>query len=281
MSLLMPRRATHENRAVPGNEESEPVGRDVPSVTPRPDRLEIDALEVEYPNFTLGPVTLGLDRAQICCLLGPNGSGKSTLIRTLMGLQAADHGGASWDGIGLADRPPIAFADIGYVTDNAEDVIEEFTAHEYWEYCALAHSRCGHAPSALLERATALAADLDFAPPRRPIRSFSLGMKRKTQLVAGLMHAPGLIVLDEPLIGLDFLAIRALEEVLLAERDRGALVLVSSHDLGVAGRLADRIAVLHLGDLVLDEPLARLAAEGPLESVVERVIRSARGKDTR
>jgi ABC-type multidrug transport system ATPase subunit len=238
--------------------------------------LAVAELEVRYPAFVLGPVTLRLATAQIFCLLGPNGSGKTTLIRSLLGLHPPHRGGADWRGRSLAGRPPEVFARIGYVTDSPEDVIVELTAEEYWEYCALGYTRDLGDTTVMLARARRLARRLDLVPPRRAIAGLSLGMRRKVQLVAGLMHAPNLVVLDEPLIGLDFLSIRALEDVLQRERARGALVVISSHDLGVAGRLADRIGVLHLGRLVLDAPCASLTAGGDLVDAVERVIRSAR-----
>jgi ABC-type multidrug transport system ATPase subunit len=249
------------------------------SVGPDGAGLAVVDLEVRFSAFALGPVTLRLASPQIFCLLGPNGSGKSTLMRSMLGLQQTDQGGTTWNGHQLAGRPSAVFAGVGYVTDSAEDLIPELTPEEYWEYCSLAYSRHGRDAGTMLMRAQELAEQLDFTPPRRSVSSFSLGMRRKAQLVAGLMHEPELIVLDEPLIGLDFLSIRALEEVLKGERERGALVVISSHDLGVAARLADRIAVLHLGRLILDAPLASVTADAPLEDAVERIIRSARRKD--
>lgn len=241
-----------------------------------PPLLRIHQLEVHYDAFTLGPVTVTVEGGQILCLLGPNGSGKTTLLRTMLGLQRAGAGEVCWDEQALAGRPPEVFAGIGFVTDSADDVIPELTPEEYWEYCALAYARHGDPVEHTMHRAYDLARRLDFAPPRRSIGSFSLGMRRKTQLIAGLMHQPGLVVLDEPLVGLDFLAVRALEQVLLDERERGALVVLSSHDLGVAGRLADSIAVLHLGRLIRHEPIPQITSRGALEDEVEHAIRQAR-----
>jgi ABC-2 type transport system ATP-binding protein len=117
-----------------------------------------------------------------------------------------------------------------------------------------------------------------LSPERRGIGSFSLGMRRKTQLVAAMLHAPDLLVLDEPLIGLDFMSIRALEALLSEERDRGTTVWISSHDLALAHRLADRLFVLHLGSLVLAAGTQEIASPEALE---QRIITALRMKTRR
>jgi ABC-2 type transport system ATP-binding protein len=259
----------------------EPLRVDDPDARTEGPQLAITELEVRYPSFTLGPVSLELGDAQIVSLLGPNGSGKTTLIRSVLGLQRDFHGGATWDGATLARRAPELFARIGYLTDSADDLIPELTPEEYWEFCAMAYARGGAPVDGMLDRARALARSLDFLPPRRSISGFSLGMRRKTQLVAAMLHGPELLVLDEPLIGLDFMSIRALELLLARERGRGALVLMASHDLGLAARLADRAAVLHLGRLIFDVPLSAESDRETLETRVEVAIRLARGAAAR
>lgn len=242
-----------------------------------PGGLSVSELEVRYGSFVLGPLNLEASGAAILCLLGPNGSGKTTLIRSVLGLQRPDRGIAVWNDEDLAARPASVFVRIGYVSDSPEDVIAELTPHEYWEYCAMAYTRFGCDIETMLTRADDLSRALDFIAPNRSISGFSLGMRRKTQLVAGMMHAPDFLVLDEPLIGLDFISIRALESVLKKERARGALVWMASHDLGVAGRLADHVIVLHLGRKILDGRVESLPGSGTLEDKVERTINVARG----
>jgi ABC-type multidrug transport system ATPase subunit len=270
MSIVRRRRhLTHAAPPGPGERRAQAAG------------LEIRDVEVRYGAFALGPLSAVLDRGEIVSLLGPNGSGKSSLMRAILGLQRTDTGAAAWNGVSLAGRPTRVLVRVGSLTDSPDDVIPELTPREYWELCAVAYSR--HSGDAerdigeMLRRAGDLAARLEVAPPRRSIAGFSLGMRRKTQLVASMLHAPELLVLDEPLVGLDFMSINALEAVLAAERERGALVFMAGHDMGLAARLADRALVLHMGRLVLDVRTALIAADETLEDVVLAAIRRARG----
>ena len=250
--------------------ERETLGNEADAVTPL---LEISELEVHYPSFVLGPINLSLESAEIASLLGPNGSGKTTLIRSVMGLQATTRGSARFSGAPLAGRPPQLLSQIGYLTDSADDIIPELTPEEYWEFCAMAYSRFGGSVPEMLDRARGIAKALGLSPERRGIGSFSLGMRRKVQLVACMLHAPELLVLDEPLIGLDFMSIKALEALLAEERRRGASVWVSSHDLALAHRLADRVFVLHLGSLVLEVKTEEISSASALEDMIMVALR--------
>ena len=256
-------------------DERETLANEADAVTPL---LEISELEVHYPSFVLGPVNLNLESAEIASLLGPNGSGKTTLIRSVMGLQATTRGSSRFSGVLLAGRPPQLLAQIGYLTDSADDIIPELTPEEYWEFCAMAYSRYGGNVGAMLDRAKDIAQALGLSADRRGIGSFSLGMRRKTQLVACMLHAPELLVLDEPLIGLDFMSIRALEVLLGEERRRGASVWVSSHDLALAHRLADKVFVLHLGSLVLEVKTEEIESPTALEDMIMIALRLKAGK---
>jgi ABC-type multidrug transport system ATPase subunit len=255
--------------------ERETLENEADAVSPL---LEISELEVHYPSFILGPINLNVESAQIASLLGPNGSGKTTLIRSVLGLQAATRGSARFSGTLLTGRPPQVLAQIGYMTDSADDIIPELTPQEYWEFCAMAYSRYGGNVGEMLDRAKGLAQALGLSAERRGIGSFSLGMRRKTQLVACMLHAPELLVLDEPLIGLDFMSIKALEALLVEERRRGASVWVSSHDLALAHRLADKVFVLHLGSLVLEVKTQEIDSPTALEDMIMVALRLKAGK---
>lgn len=237
--------------------------------------LEISELVVCNGSFSLGPMNVALRRAEVASLLGHNGSGKTTLIRSILGLHTLDSGEITWDGAKLAGRPSRVFARIGVVSDSADDILPELTAGEFWEFCAMAYSRhendAGQSIDLMLERAFELASRMDLQSSNRRIGSLSLGTRRKVQLVASMLNSPDLLVLDEPLIGLDLTSTRALAAIIADERRRGALVLMASHDVLLAERLADRVLVLQAGRLVLD---FSVTGSGSLEGRIQDVIKA-------
>ena len=230
--------------------------------------LTVSKLVVRHPGFHLGPVSFSAAPGEFVCLVGPNGSGKSTLITALLGLLAPAEGSGSWQGSDLSARDPAVVARISFVSDSAD---------EFWQYCRGVRDRAvpGIARSAR-DRAARLARALDYPDPAKPLTSCSLGTRRKAQLVAALQCSPELLVLDEPFIGLDFMAARAFEEVLRECVAEGTTVLSSSHDLDLAARIATRLLVLTDGELRLDERVAEVGGVDALESHVLDAIRGAR-----
>jgi ABC-type multidrug transport system ATPase subunit len=130
----------------------------------------------------------------------------------------------------------------------------------------------------VLDRAEQLARMLDFpSEAPRQLGELSLGTTRKAQLIAATMTSPRLLVLDEPFIGLDFIASRAVEALLLELRAGGTSIVIANHDLGLASRIADRVLVLHAGVPLLNEPLTSLGGHDGLESAIQRSLDVARG----
>ena len=227
-------------------------------------------VRVEFPGFTLGPIDIDLPPG-VHGLLGPNGAGKTTLVNTLLGLQERRGGQVEALGVALNGRAPDVLRQVGIVPDTSESLPQELTAWEFWRLVA----RLVGAPQdqgELLATAERLAAELDFRPPDAPIASFSLGMRKKTQVVAALLHDPVVVVMDEPRNGLDPLAIRRLEQLLQDLRARGACVLVASHDLWWADRIADSVHVLADGRMIASGAPSALKAPGE-ESLVDTYVR--------
>lgn len=209
--------------------------------------VEVAGVVVKYPTFTLGPIDLEINAGEIVCLVGPNGAGKTTLLRALIGLLPLESGHVLLGGENVQGRAPSVVKRIGWIPDDDTELLEDLTCSELWDLHAYAHSHAGAERKSLLEHAQSIAAQLDFDPPKILLASCSHGMRKKAQIVTALMHEPRLLLLDEPRNGLDPIAIDRLEQLITGARDMGRAIVISTHDLHYAQRVADRVVVMSRG----------------------------------
>ena len=168
-------------------------------------------------------------------------------------------------------------AQVGYVTDSSLDVLGEFTAEEYWQYCRAAHQTVNAAEQHdVMAEALEYARLLDLPLTSKLLSSLSLGTRRKAQIVAALMHRPKLLVLDEVFSGLDFIATRSLEEILRELSRDGTTIISSNHDLDIASRLSTHVALLQEGQLILYRDIAGMGGSDHIEDVIVTTLREAR-----
>lgn len=210
--------------------------------------IMLTGVKLEQGGFTLGPISLELTPGSIHGLLGPNGAGKTTLIRAVLGVQKRSAGRINILGVEQDGRNPEILRQIGVLPDDPRQLLEELSAQEFWSLTARVYGGESRLDECM-SRAFELADHLAFEPPRGAISSFSLGMRKKTQLVASLLHDPRLIILDEPRNGLDPLGIDRMESLLVNRREAGCTLLVASHDLRWAQRVADTVHILNEGKL--------------------------------
>jgi len=220
---------------------------------------------------------LDVRAGEILGFLGPNGAGKTTTLRMCAGLLRPDAGEVTIAGASLARDAREAKRQLGFVPDRPF-LYERLTGAEFLEVVGALYEV---APAVVRERAGALAARLELSSALGdPIESYSLGMRQKTALIASLIHDPALLMLDEPLVGLDPLGARTLKDVLRERAARGFGVLVSTHLLEVAERLCDRVLILHRGRPLasgtIDE-LRRGRADRTLEDVFLELTRPTEG----
>ncbi len=213
-----------------------------------PAGITLSGVRLEQGGFTLGPVDLELPVGSIHGLLGPNGAGKTTLIRAVLGVQKRSTGRITVLGLEQEGRNPEILRQVGVLPDDPRQLLEELSATEFWSLTARVYGGESRMDECM-SRAFELAEHLAFDPPRGAISSFSLGMRKKTQLVAALLHDPRLIILDEPRNGLDPLGIDRMESLLVDRREAGCTLLVASHDLRWAQRVADTVHILNEGKL--------------------------------
>ncbi len=208
-----------------------------------------------FADFALGPVDLDVDAGTVHVVLGPNGAGKTTLLDLVCGLRAPAEGTVEVEGRVPDPDDAARYRRLGFAPDGEHNLPLELTATELWDLCARLHGRVGGDPAAMSTRAVRLAGRLHLDPPARPLREYSHGMRRKTQLVVALLHDPPVVVLDEPTNGLDPLSSYELGLV-LSERASlaGTAVLVTSHDLMWALRFADVLSIMTEGAVAVSGP---------------------------
>jgi ABC-2 type transport system ATP-binding protein len=240
--------------------------------------MEADAVSLTGVRRTFG-ASVAVDRmdlhvraGELYALLGPNGAGKTTTLRMIAGLLRPDAGTIRIFGIdALAD--PIAAKRITAWLPDEPMLYDKLTPLEYLELVA----GLWRVPPAHAERRAAELIDiLDLGPHRHQrCEGFSRGMKQKVALAGALIHDPQLIMLDEPLTGIDAAIARQVKELLTARVRAGATIILTTHILEVAERLADRIGIVHRGRLAVEGTLAELKdAAGRGSSTLEDVFLS-------
>lgn len=225
--------------------------------------LVLDALTVNYPSFTLGPLTLESEPGEILAVVGPNGSGKTTLLRAICGLQQPTAGTVTIAGITPTGRADELLERVAYIPDDYTELLADLTGTEIWDLHMLAHERRGRDRSKMQAAVESFQTRFEFRPPHGTVAGYSHGMAKKTQLIAGLMHEPPVLILDEPHNGLDVSSIREIDRFIASLRDDGVAVVLATHNLGYAERVADRVLLLRSGHAVrFDTPEAITTATG-------------------
>jgi ABC-2 type transport system ATP-binding protein len=226
--------------------------------------LEIAALT---KRFDAAPAVDRLDlvipRGEFHALLGPNGAGKTTTLRIVAGLLRADEGSVSVLGHDVATDAAAAKRVLSFLPDDPL-VYDKLDALEYLEFVAGLWSLPGDVAA---QRAEELLRWLDLWPQaRQRAEGYSRGMRQKLALAGALIHAPQVLILDEPLTGLDAAAARQVKDLLIARVREGCTVILTTHILEIAERLAERISIIQRGRIVaqgsLDELRAQAAGAG-------------------
>jgi len=238
--LLLPRVAAVSSV---GSLMHPPLALEIHRLVKRFDRPAVDALE------------LAVRAGEFYTLLGPNGAGKTTTLRLVTGLLQPDSGSISVFGIDALAEPVAAKRIMAWLSDEPM-IYDKLTPFEYLEFVA---GLWGIAAPIAETRACDLIDWLGLAPhAHERCEGFSKGMRQKVALAGALVHEPRLIILDEPLTGLDAGAARQVKTVLRERVRAGSTVIMTTHILEVAERMADRIGVIAAG---------RLIAEGTLEEL--------------
>ncbi len=216
--------------------------------------IRLDGVTKTYGSQrALDGLSIEVPAGVVFALLGENGAGKTTSIRILLGLTAPDQGQATVLGLDSTRQGQLVRSRVGYVAERP-------TLYDWMKVSEIGWFTGGFYPSGFYDRFLRLATDYQL-PLDRKIKALSKGMRAKVSLALALAHEPEVLILDEPTSGLDTLVRREFLEGMVDIAAAGRTVLLSSHQIGEVERVADIIAILRDGKLILVEKLDALKDE--------------------
>ncbi|PYV89888.1 MAG: ABC transporter [Acidobacteria bacterium] len=225
-------------------------------MSPDPAFLEVSQLRKTFGSqIAINDISFSVRQGEILGYLGPNGAGKSTTLKILAGLLTPDSGNISIGGINLQQDPLKAKKRMGFVPETGA-LYEKLTPLEYLEMVGQLYRIQA---SEIRRKSHEFLEYFDLAEQRNTrMTSFSKGMKQKVVLSAALLHNPDLLLLDEPLNGLDANTVLMFKGVMRRLADLGKTIIYSSHILEVVERVCDRIAIIHQGQIVAEGSITQL-----------------------
>jgi ABC-2 type transport system ATP-binding protein len=240
--------------------------------------IALEGLTKRYGTFTaVDGIALDVKGRQIFGLLGPNGAGKTTTLRMIAGILKPDEGRVTISGHDVQTDAYAARSRLGFVPDRPF-VYEKLTGGEILRFTAGLHGMSGPEVETRIDELLVM---WDLAPWKdQLVESYSHGMRQKLIISSALVHRPEVLVIDEPMVGLDPRSAWLLKDMLRTFVDQGGTALVSTHTLELAESLCDRLAVLNRGRVVAAGSMddLRRAAEtehGGLEEVFLKITRGA------
>ena len=236
--------------------------------------IELKDLTKRYSDImAVDHINLFIPKGEIFGFIGPNGAGKTTTINMLGGILAPTSGTVAICGIDMEENPEKAKSKIGFIPDRPY-LYEKLTGMEFLRFTADLY---GVDEDAFLRKAREKLEMFSLTDwSDELIESYSHGMKQRLVMAAALLHDPEVIIVDEPMVGLDPVAINMVKDLFQRFAKQGVTVFMSTHTLKVAEDVCDRIGIIHKGSLIAlgtTEDLKRdaHAAEADLEQVFIRL----------
>ena len=242
--------------------------------------IRIEGLTKRFGSITaVSELSLTLDAGEIVGLLGPNGAGKTTTIHTIMGLKTPTEGDLLVNRVSVHSPKIVSVRRrIGYLPE--QPVLYDYlTGREFVQFLGQLYDPSLDVDDWLNTNLDALQMGQDAD---RLIRTYSMGMRKKTAFLAAMVHRPSILIFDEPTGALDAVSARVVKDRMQIARDQGALVLFTTHVMEVAERLSDRVAILDHGRLVADGTLGELRsahARSALETLEDIFLRLTKAED--
>lgn len=227
--------------------------------------IKISNLVKKYDNITaVNGLNLSIDRGTSFGFLGPNGAGKTTTIMILLGIITPTSGEVEIAGQPVGGDSLQVNKIVGFVGDN-QSFYDEMTAWEYLMFFGKLYE-VEHAE----ERALDLLEKVDLINRKDSmIHGFSTGMRKKLGVVRSLLHSPQILILDEPVSGLDPYGILQVRELLLEEKKKGCTVVISSHILSEIENTVDKVGIIAQGKIIAEGSLEAIKNQGSQKTIIE------------
>jgi len=192
-------------------------------------------------------LNLDVHEGEIFGFLGPNGSGKTTTVKIITGILKPDNGKVLVNGYDLIKEPLKAKEKMGYVPDNP-DIFNKLTGLEFLRFISDIYKVDSKIRKSNIEKYGKILEIYDTLNMK--IESYSHGMKQKLLILGALIHEPDLLIMDEPVIGLDTKAIKNLKEIMRSLSKQGRTVFITTHIMQIAEEICDRIAIIKNGRIL-------------------------------
>ena len=226
--------------------------------------IQLKDITKKYADFpAVNGLNLSVEKGEVFGFIGPNGAGKTTTIKMMAGVLEPTSGTVTIAGINMLERPEAAKRKIGFIPDRPY-LYEKLTGMEFLKFTAdlygVGHNGLYKKAARKLERFSLA----DWADEL--IESYSHGMKQRLIMASALLHEPEVIIVDEPMVGLDPVAIIMVKKLLRRLAGEGVTVFMSTHTLRVAEETCDRIGIINKGQLIASGTTSDLQREANVSS---------------
>lgn len=210
--------------------------------------IRLENLTKKYGEFTaVSNLSLSIPKGEIFGFIGPNGAGKTTTIKMMGGIMDPTSGSIDICGISMKDEPEKAKRNIGFIPDRPY-LYEKLTGNEFLRFIGNLYGVDNKSFAARAEEKLNMFSLLAWADEL--IESYSHGMKQRLVMAAALLHDPEVIIVDEPMVGLDPVAVRMVKDLFKHLSRQGLTIFMSTHTLKIAEDVCDRIGIINKGILI-------------------------------